>query len=1207
MIQFLLLCCLKLQAFQQFILLSSSFESNTFIDANDWYITNGLSSNIYQDCGTNRIFGGISNFGKMTLISKFFILPPHSKIQVQLEFWKISNWANNETIYVHLDGNRIIQQEVNTLPTGSNICGLNDYVLFIDETILHNFETLQVIVTANIALQGQIQGFWGIKNFRLFIKQCPAGCLICQDTDSRFDCLQWTLYVSSLTETVLENFNYDGWNVENGQQYQLSNCQMLPMLCGPSICGYNSIIRYEQRFPPHFKLKIRFRFYYIDSWDSEYAYFYVDDEIKLDKQFQFLGNLRNYSLCGLSRFNDLSDTQDIEIDHTQYLTKFELKNSLDQILEDESFGIRDFRVYIYCQFGDSPSQQCSQFCGDQIVQQTEECDDGNSIPFDGCHNCQYECVDGCSNCVKGICLNCYEEWEYKITTKNCKWISLEQSQNVIQSCIDNPNCMNQMEVWHQECSLNCILCYQTICLECQVGYHLLAGECQEICGISAISMFQYPNCFCDQNCLLCNLGMCKQCIDTYTLVDDKCLVICGDGLTTIGIEECDDKNDIPYDGCYQCIYQCQESCNKCEKGICVEPCINGMEMINDKCQSFCGNFIVEENEQCDDNNNIQYDGCYQCQFSCPLYCSICDEGMCQECNLNYYYDNLTFSCYSKCGDGILTSETEQCDDNNTNSGDGCSSICMIEYDWICIQNDECIYSKYPELLINYLFQKNQYQYVQIEFTQQLKRMSDTQIDYSNFISATILQLDQTKYNISIIPVSNASTTLSWVIYAIEIYIDQELSDPPYINISLLEPLYNQYGIQLKNLMTIKQLKIPNYLSKQHIEISQNLLTYSEKTIYSLGALAGFLLISGNGLAFWIALEILQEQSYFKYLNIIYPQNLMIYFESSGIISLKPFYNSFNYQELPSLYQFRYFESKEKFGFYQVNANIADNIRSLAFSFVILVFLYILSDQAEKCLNILQNKRYCDNNEFLSKLYNNLKFRAFKNKYSLRRYGLNKLFIVNCWDIFFMVFLQLSVKQFYQLMFNQLIAITTLFLSLLYITTYFTGKTQFQNFQQYWKDKLQLFLNLKKLFVMYSLVIFQSNYVLQFILICLVNSLYLLSWIYLKNQINTYEYYQTLILQATLLIFLLTTPIYWELDICNFSYSTKLIFGWFHIVIFLFVIVLFLIVDTILSLKQILNFINKSLQPQCIEDKEKIDKQNSQLQNRPIKFIVCLLI
>ncbi|CAK78608.1 unnamed protein product (macronuclear) [Paramecium tetraurelia] len=1219
MIQFFLLCCLKLQAFQQLILLSSSFDSNSFVDNHGWYITKGLSNNIYQDCGTNRIFGGISNFGNMTLISKFFTLPPHSIVQVKLDFWKLSNWANNETISVHLDGLKVVSQEVNLLPTGSNICGGNDYVLSIDQTILHNFETLQVIVTANIAMLGQIQvvfalmqGFWGIKNFRLFIQLCPAGCQLCQDTDSRFDCLQWTLYVSSLTETELQNFNYDGWNVENGEQQYLSECQMLPMICGPSLCGINSVVKYQQILPPHFKLKIRFRYYYIDSWDSEHSYLYVNDEMKLDLLLQFGSGLRNYSLCGQTRFNDLSEIGDVNLGHTQQLITFEFKNNLDQDFIDESFGIRDFRIYLCnkfkddldCQFGDSPSQQCSQFCGDKIVQQTEECDDGNSIPFDGCHNCQYNCVEGCSNCVKGICLYCYSEWNYQITTKNCLWMTSEQ---LVQACLNDIDCINQVEVWHQECSLNCIQCYQAICLECQEGYNLLAGECQEICGISAISMFQYPNCFCDQNCQLCNFGMCKQCIDTYTLADDKCLVICGDGLVTIGVEECDDKNDIPYDGCFQCIYQCQESCNTCEKGVCIDQCKNGMPKVNGQCQSYCGNQIVEENEQCDDNNSIQFDGCYLCEYSCPLYCSICEEGKCQECNLHFYYDNSTFSCQSVCGDGILTSETEQCDDSNTNPGDGCSSVCMIEQDWICIQNEECIYYKYPELLTNYVSQKNQYQYVQIEFTQQLKRLSDTQVDYFNFISATIISMDQSKYNISIIPKSNASATLSWVIYAVEIYIDQELNDPPFLNISLLEPLYNEYDIKLINQISILQIKIPNYLSKEDIEISQNLLAYSEKSIYSLGALAGFLLISGNGLAFWTALEILQEQSYFKYLNIIYPQNLMIYFEASEIISLRTLYNSFNYQELPSFYKFRYFESNEKFGFYQVNANIAENIKSLVFSFVVLIIVYIMSYKAEKCLTILQKKRYCEDNAFLSSLYNKLKFRAFKNKYSIRKYGLNKLFSASCWDIFFMVFLQLSVKQFNHLVVNQMIALTTLFASLIYITSFFTGKTLFQNPQQYWRDKLQLCLNLKKCFIMYSLVIYQSNYVLQFILICIPNSLYLLSWIYLKTFINTFEYYQTLILQSTLLIFLLTTPIYWDLDIFNFQYSTKLIVGWFHIIIFLFVIVFFLIADTILSLKQVLNFINRSLQTQCNQEKEEKEQQKTELQSRPIKFIACLLI
>ncbi|CAD8046389.1 unnamed protein product [Paramecium sonneborni] len=628
----------------------------------------------------------------MTLISKFFILPPHSKIQVKLDFWKISNWANNETIYIYLDSHKAIEQQVGLLPTGLNICGGNDYILSIDESFSHNFENLQIIIAANIAIQGTIQGFWGIKNFRLFIQTCPAGCLICQEGDQRFDCLKWTLYTSSLTETNIELFNYEGWIVQNGQQQKTSNCQMLPMLCGPTLCGMNTIIKYDYILPPHFKLRIRFRQYFIDSWDLEHAYVIVNDQIIIDKSFQFQSSLRNYSLCGQSRFNDLSDTLDFEVSHTQELITFQLTNSLDQLFDDESFGIRDFRIYLYCQFGQFPSQQCSQFCGDNIVQETEECDDGNSIPFDGCHNCQYNCVQGCSNCIKGICLNCYEEWDYELISQQCKWIGVQSQQNQNYSCYNNGNCINQQEeqqqLYYQVCSLNCKLCYQDICLECQVGYNLLGGQCQEICGLSAISMFIYPNCQCDQNCLLCNFGMCQQCIDTYTLFDDKCLVICGDGLVTNGIEECDDKNEIPYDGCFQCIYQCSEQCSICEQGVCKDICKNGMPKIDGQCQSFCGNQIIEENEQCDDNNSIQYDGCYLCQFSCPLYCSNCDEGKCYECNQNYHYDQSSLSCYSICGDGILTSETEQCDDNNIFSGDGCSSTCQVEQDWICIYHED---------------------------------------------------------------------------------------------------------------------------------------------------------------------------------------------------------------------------------------------------------------------------------------------------------------------------------------------------------------------------------------------------------------------------------------------------------------------------------------------------------------------------------------
>ena len=46
----------------------------------------------------------------------------------------------------------------------------------------------------------------------------------------------------------------------------------------------------------------------------------------------------------------------------------------------------------------------------------------------------------------------------------------------------------------------------------------------------------------------------------------------------------------------------------------------------------------------------------------------------------YFYFNYIFL---ECGDGIIISPKEECDDNNTKSGDGCSSSCEREEDYIC--------------------------------------------------------------------------------------------------------------------------------------------------------------------------------------------------------------------------------------------------------------------------------------------------------------------------------------------------------------------------------------------------------------------------------------------------------------------------------------------------------------------------------------------
>lgn len=40
-------------------------------------------------------------------------------------------------------------------------------------------------------------------------------------------------------------------------------------------------------------------------------------------------------------------------------------------------------------------------------------------------------------------------------------------------------------------------------------------------------------------------------------------------------------------------------------------------------------------------------------------------------------------CSGLCGNGVVTG-TEECDDGNSSAGDGCSSTCVVESGWQCI-------------------------------------------------------------------------------------------------------------------------------------------------------------------------------------------------------------------------------------------------------------------------------------------------------------------------------------------------------------------------------------------------------------------------------------------------------------------------------------------------------------------------------------------
>jgi cysteine-rich repeat protein len=93
----------------------------------------------------------------------------------------------------------------------------------------------------------------------------------------------------------------------------------------------------------------------------------------------------------------------------------------------------------------------------------------------------------------------------------------------------------------------------------------------------------------------------------------------------------------------------------------------------------CGNGIVEPSEQCDDGNTVSGDGC---SATCRL--ESCGNGIidfgetCDDGN-TVSGDGCSATCQRepRCGDGVLD-PGEQCDDGNTVSGDGCSSSCKRE-------------------------------------------------------------------------------------------------------------------------------------------------------------------------------------------------------------------------------------------------------------------------------------------------------------------------------------------------------------------------------------------------------------------------------------------------------------------------------------------------------------------------------------------------
>jgi fibro-slime domain-containing protein len=335
-----------------------------------------------------------------------------------------------------------------------------------------------------------------------------------------------------------------------------------------------------------------------------------------------------------------------------------------------------------------PHQVCQSTisCGNGSVEGNEACDDGNKTSGDGCdQNCNIETGYTCP-ATGGACI---------LAVNPCGNAKIDPGEECDDGDTESGN----------GCSANCKIENGYVCptpgQKCKLKAY---------CGDGIVS-YAYGE-TCDDGNTTSNDGCSSTCkIEQYwacPTAGSPCTydVKCGDKRIT-GPETCDDGNTVSNDGCsatcqlesgYACPIVGAKCKPQCGDGriIAPEQCDDGNTAAGDGCSAncqaeagwicnpppckptVCGNNVVEPGESCDDGNVIPYDGCSPtCQT----------EPRCGTYNTAGAATSSVGSCKSVCGDGILIRGAgEQCDDGNTTDGDGCSHDCKQESGYTCVSS-----------------------------------------------------------------------------------------------------------------------------------------------------------------------------------------------------------------------------------------------------------------------------------------------------------------------------------------------------------------------------------------------------------------------------------------------------------------------------------------------------------------------------------------
>lgn len=231
--------------------------------------------------------------------------------------------------------------------------------------------------------------------------------------------------------------------------------------------------------------------------------------------------------------------------------------------------------------------------------------------------------------------------------------------------------------------LGCFNCTNsTVCVDCIPNLYI---EVDSTCSPCANFM---PNC---QNCT--NQSICTFCLANY-IIDSGSCILCSSKIP--GCKTCIRlSGSSPYINCTLCLGGYFLNGTICT--LCNVPIPNCAICSNNHNCQLCNSdsYQSPDNSTCICNDGLVFVSGFCSVSGCSSAYRFSTATVCLSCNTtnNFYYSGsncacvvgyqqMGINCQVICGDGLVL--TEQCDDGNVISGDGCSSSCTIETNYDCV-------------------------------------------------------------------------------------------------------------------------------------------------------------------------------------------------------------------------------------------------------------------------------------------------------------------------------------------------------------------------------------------------------------------------------------------------------------------------------------------------------------------------------------------